>query len=84
MHIMYSMDSIHISYIPFQKTTILSMILIPNWLIGISLTLLSTAIGSLGKVLIRCVHLIQSSSAYPAFLKARLYRIPTIASCLLK
>lgn len=78
------MDNIHISYIPFQKAPILSMILIPNWLIGISLTLLSTAIGSLGKVLIRCVHLIQSSSGYPTFLKARLCGIPIIASWILK
>lgn len=63
--------------------TFSQMTLFPNWIIGASLALLSTALGSLGKVMVRCVHLIQNSESFPGYLKTRWSRFPWVASCIL-
>ena len=60
------------------------MTFIPNWIIGASLALLSTALGSLGKVLVRCVHLIRTSESFPDYLKTKWSKFPWVASLLLQ
>lgn len=60
------------------------MTFIPNWIVGASLALLSTALGSLGKVLVRCVHLIRTSESFPDFLKTKWSKFPWVASLLLQ
>ncbi|KAK8802875.1 hypothetical protein WA171_006546 [Blastocystis sp. BT1] len=59
------------------------MKIVPNWLIGVFLALLSTAVGSLGKVMIRCVYLIETSKAYPEYLQMHWSRFPFVSSFLL-
>ena len=60
------------------------MKIVPNWLIGVLLALLSTAVGSLGKVMIRCVYLIETSKAYPEYLQMQWTRFPFVSSFLLQ
>ena len=60
------------------------MTFIPNWIIGASLALLSTALGSLGKVLVRCVHLIRTSESFPGYLKTKWSKFPWVASLILQ
>lgn len=55
----------------------------PDWLLGILCALLSTALGSLGKVLIRCVHLLNTNESYPAYLRTAWSSFPIVASCII-
>lgn len=70
---------IHLLFSVFHRMTF-----IPNWIIGASLALLSTALGSLGKVLVRCVHLIRTSESFPDYLKTKWSNFPWVASLLLQ
>lgn len=67
----------------FLRSTFPQFMLIPNWLIGILLALLSTSLGSLGKVMIRCVHLLNVSEGYPGYLRSAWRRFPIVASFLI-